>query len=209
MSAEQYKICPRCNSKVSEDKDVCQQCGAILKNKPPLARNESTGESNSPARKCVICGKEPQEKATCPNCGVTGICSWHIYKFFSDNDNSPMGCPKCGPRCAVCGAQTTLSHHNERAVCASCIQVLLSSNAAREGMNRHQMRKIMQVVSVIITIVGIFLGVQYSTDPAVVKMVTGALNMKLDNLVFQIGGGIVGLVVGSFVGAIINNVFRV
>ncbi len=205
----QFKICPRCNSKVGVEMDVCQQCGAIVKDRPALAREEKSAGAVNLANKCVICGKEPEERATCPSCGVTGICGWHIYQFFSDNEKSPIGCPKCGPRCALCGAQTTLSKHGERAVCSSCLQVLLSSNAAKEGITRLQMQKLMKLVSVVITLVGVLAGIHYSTDPGVLKLISEYVTLSVDRVVYQIAGGLLGLVIGSFAAAIVNNVFRV
>lgn len=213
MSPVQFKICPRCNSRVSEDKNVCQQCGAIVKDSPPLAREEDSGKGDgangSPSKRyCPICAKVPDEAVTCPNCGVPDLCKWHLYKFFGDNDKSPVGCPKCGPRCAVCGIQAALVRVNQRAVCTSCQSVLMSSEAVKEGINRRGFYKAMQILSVVITVAGLLAGYIFGNDPHFIKYVTGLIGAKVPVLYIHIGAASVGLVIGSFIGAIINNLFR-
>jgi hypothetical protein len=192
---------------VEQDKNVCPHCGAILKGaSPPQAESLQQAEpAGEPQRKgdikkhCLICGKVPEEVASCPNCKLDYICRWHLYKFFQDNEKSPTGCTKCGPKCAVCGAQTTLIRFKQRAVCTSCLAVVHSSDAAQSELSRANMAKLAQFLTSFFTILGAVVGYIMAGQPEAAKLAHQLLHIKLQPFLIQSVGAIIGLVVGSFV----------
>ncbi len=157
---------------------------------------------------CPICGKPPYEATVCPKCGTQNICSYHLYKFFADREDSPIGCPKCGPRCAVCGAQTELVFYNGRAVCTSCYQTLKSSESVRKEQQRKTAEKLKRVLSTVFTFgglgVGIFLGLQEEFQ----KMILNIIKLKLPLVMITGVWGLIGLIVGSLIGSIFISFIR-
>jgi len=157
---------------------------------------------------CPICGKPPEEKSICPNCGLENICAFHIYRFFDDKHESPMGCPKCGPRCAVCGVQTALTYHNERAVCSSCRATLTSSDSIKKFKRKQTMDAIQKAVHSIFPIGGLGLGIYYGLMPQNVKMLEKLLTISLPSWfytgVWSVGGLLIGSMLAELLGRMLN-----
>jgi hypothetical protein len=210
MTEDQFKICPRCNKRVLKEKTVCSHCGAILKERSQQKKKDVSAEEGEviedlkKEKICPICGKFPEDGVKCPNCGLENVCSNHIYKFYADQNNDKTGCPKCGPRCAVCGSQTSLVNHNKRAVCSSCLTVLNSSEAAKKQMRTLNTEKIKQALSTWLTFIGLGLGVYITMDPHIQKMMIHLLSLKLAPIILNMIGGGLGLILGSVLSSIIG-----
>jgi ribosomal protein L37E len=86
LKEETFKDCPRCGRKVLKEKTICSFCGMVLKDKKGSGEDKIFGQEHGKGkvRACPICGKPPEETTFCPNCGVEGICGYHLYKFFED-----------------------------------------------------------------------------------------------------------------------------
>jgi hypothetical protein len=210
MSEDQFRICPRCNKRVLKEKTVCSHCGAILKEKSQQKKKEVLVEEDegledlSKEKICPICGRFPEDEVKCPNCGLENICSSHTYKFYTDLKNEKMGCSKCGPRCAVCGAQSALVNHNKRAVCSSCFSVLTSSDAAKKQMQHMNAVKMKNTLSTLLTFLGLGLGVYLSMDPNIQLMMIKLLSMKVAPIILNVIGGSLGLIFGTIMSSIID-----
>lgn len=157
---------------------------------------------------CAICGKPPTEQTVCPNCGLQNICGYHLYKFFGDTKDSPIGCPKCGPRCAVCGAQTELVHHNQRAVCSSCLQVLRASESVKQEQSRRTAEKLQKIFSTLFTVLGIIAGIFLGMQAEFQKLLASFIKTRLPTYASIIIWGTLGLIVGSFLGAIVSSFLK-
>lgn len=203
---EKFKDCPRCGKKILLDKTICSFCGNVVKEKQG---DRDIIQPNKKGNPCPICARPPEGQTVCPNCGLQGICSQHLYTFFSDKNNSPKGCLQCGPRCAVCGVQTTLMTVKGRAVCSPCAERLGSSGFLHKEQQRKTAETMKAVITTLFTIIGLALGIYMGMKPEIQKMIIQAIKQpKFNKLIITIAVSFTGLIVGSLFASIINSFIK-
>ena len=206
MIKDQFKVCPRCGKNVLKNKNICSFCGAIIKNKSTPAKTENGKKAK---KYCAICGKPPTDETTCPNCGATGICAFHIYSFFQDQTDSPKGCPKCGPKCSSCGAQTSLLHFKGRALCSPCFDQFNSQPYQDKEKQRQNAETMKKVITTMFPVVGIAGGIYLGLQPEMQKTLMEIVKLDFFKGYVVLGAwGIIGFVAGSIIGSIMGSLIR-
>jgi len=210
LKEEKFKICPRCGKKILKSKTICSFCGAVIKEKQVDKTDEKLfKQKNKKKSPCPICGKPPERQTVCPNCGIEGICSFHIYKFFSDQVNSSEGCPKCGPRCSICGTQTSLITFKGRSVCTSCAEKLKSPEHADRERRRETADKIKKNLTTLITFIGLAVGIYLGLQLDMQKVLMNIIKFPVfKGIVVTVTWAFLGLIAGSLLAAIINAFIR-
>lgn len=207
MKEEKFKICPRCGKKILKSKTICSFCGAVIKEKQVDKADEKLFRQGNSKKKrpCPICGKPPEGQTVCPNCGIEGICSYHIYKFFSDQANSPEGCPKCGPRCSMCGTQTSMITFRGRSLCTSCADRLHSPEFADKEKQRHNAEKMRKILTTLLTFIGLGVGIYLGLQTDMQKVLTNIIKFPaFKGIIVTVVWAFLGLIVGSLLASIIN-----
>jgi hypothetical protein len=153
---------------------------------------------------CIICGKPPQEKTKCPICGVENICKYHVQKFYTDREKSPMGCPKCAPKCSSCGAQTPLSHYKNRPVCTSCKAAFETGEVFRKERQKQIAIKIQIILTSLLTIIGLGVGIYLGFQPYFQKLVYQVTKVKMALYIIVPVWGMIGLIAGQLVATLLN-----
>lgn len=210
MIKDQFKVCPRCGKNVLKNKNICSFCGAIIKDKAEIKKIASDDDSDeNPVSKvkkfCPLCGKPPVDETSCPNCGVVGICAFHVYTFFQDQSDSPRGCLRCGPKCSSCGTQTALVHYKDRALCSHCADKYSSAGYENKDRQIKTAETIKTVVTSLFTLVGLGGGIYLGLQPDMQKMLLEiAKTPVLKGPLVTVVWGMLGLIAGSVVGAIIG-----
>jgi hypothetical protein len=204
---EKFKDCPRCGKKILIDKTICSFCGNVVKEKQV---DKDVITSTKKGNPCPICARPPENQSACPNCGIQGICSSHLYTFFADKNNSPKGCLKCGPRCAICGVQTTLMSVKGRAVCSICAERLGSSGFLHKEQQRKTAEMMRAVITTLFTFIGLALGIYLGMKPEIQKMIAAAVKQPaLKGIIVVVVTGFTGLITGSFIASIITSFIKV
>ncbi|MCE1247544.1 MAG: zinc ribbon domain-containing protein [Firmicutes bacterium] len=203
---EKFKDCPRCGKKILIDKTICSFCGSVVKEKQ-IEKDVIAGDRKGDP--CPICARPPEGTTFCPNCGLKGICSHHLYTFFSDKKNSPKGCLKCGPRCAICGVQTTLMSVKGRAVCSTCSERLGSSGFLHKEQQRKTAEVMKAVITTLFTIIGLGMGIYLGMKPEIQKMILVAIKQpKFNKMIITVVSSFTGLIAGSLLASIINSFIK-
>lgn len=204
--ADSLNKCPRCGKNIMPNKTICSFCGTILSGKRESVY-ENTQEVSGEERykPCPVCGKVPVDKSTCPNCGVTGICGYHIYKFHGDIADSPTGCVKCGPRCSSCGTQTTLKTYKKRALCSVCYDRFTAPKMMDKESQRIFAEKLKKTLTSFFTLAGLIVGGILGMQPENQNLfVTLVKNPSLTGPPAIAAWAGVGLIAGSLLVAFIN-----
>lgn len=203
----EFKACPRCGKNLLPHKTICSFCGAVIREGKVQEQDPSKGSQKN--RPCAICGKIPMNPSTCPNCGTTGICGLHIYKFHSDEPNSPEGCPKCGPRCASCGTQTALVHFNGRSLCSVCFEKFSSPAFEDKEKAKIMAEKLQKTLSTLLTFIGLGAGFYLGTKPDMQKILIDLIKTPyFKGPVVTAAWSVLGLIAGSIVGAIVSSFIK-
>lgn len=210
MIKDQFNACPRCGKNVLKNKNICSFCGAIIKNKEEIKKiasdnAEEEGSAHKSKKFCPLCGKPPSDETSCPNCGVIGICSFHVYTFFQDQTDSPRGCLRCGPKCSSCGAQTALVHYKNRALCTQCAEKFSSTGYVDKDQQVKTAETIKKVVTSLFTIIGLGGGIYLGLQPDMQKMLLDiAKTPILKGPLVTVVWGMIGLLAGSLIGSVIG-----
>lgn len=210
MIKDQFKVCPRCGKNVLKNKNICSFCGVIIKDKEAVKKvgsEDESGDGTGPKVKkyCPLCGKPPADETSCPNCGVIGICAFHVYSFFQDQTDSPRGCLRCGPKCSSCGTQTALVHVKKRALCTQCAEKFSSTGYMDKDQQIKTAETIKKVVTSLFTLVGLGGGIYLGMQPEMQKMLMDVAKTPiLKGYLVTVVWGMLGLIAGSIVGSVIG-----
>ncbi|MCD4782375.1 MAG: hypothetical protein K8T10_00950 [Candidatus Eremiobacteraeota bacterium] len=209
MKEEKFKKCPRCEKKILKSKSICSFCGTVFTEKQIDKTDKLLKQTSKKKEPCPICGKPSEGQTVCPNCGIEGICSFHIYKFYSGQVNSPEGCPKCGPRCSTCDAQTSLVVFRGRSLCTPCADHLRSPKFADKDKQKEDIEKVRTIITTILTFLGLGIGIYLGVYTDMHKALTGILKIPVfKGIIVTIVWGLMGLIAGSILASIVNLFIR-
>jgi hypothetical protein len=153
---------------------------------------------------CAICGKTPDDRVTCPNCLIENICGYHVYTFFPDEPTSSRGCPKCGPRCSMCQAQTPLQHYMDREVCMSCKHYLESTDLLKKEKIKRLSEQIKTVLTSLLTAAGLILGIYLGFQPNYQNLVFQVTKTEMPVFLHVPIWAMIGLIIGSLLSVALN-----